>query len=223
MVHDAVLIDLRNIHFGYPASPHLLNGLTLTLHQGERVGMIGPNGCGKTTLFHIIMGLTIPQQGSITILGKERNTQQDFIEVRQEIGFLFQDSDDQLFCPSVQDEVAFGPLNFGKTQEEVRSIIKTSLARVGLPDFETRAPYNLSGGEKRRLALATVLAMSPRVLLLDEPILGLDAATVEKVVENVTKPDLSCIVISQNKEFLKRTTNTWVTLKNGKVHPIVSL
>jgi cobalt/nickel transport system ATP-binding protein len=223
MDQGTVLIDLQHIRFGYPSNPKLLDSLNFTLHQGDRIGIIGPNGCGKTTLFHIIMGLTIPHQGTITILDKERSTQQDFIEVRKKIGFLFQDSDDQLFCPSVQEEVAFGPLNFGKTHAEARRIITASLARVGLPEFEKRAPYNLSGGEKRRLALATVLAMDPHVLLLDEPILGLDSATIEKVVENLAQPDLSYIIISQNKEFLKKTTSRWITIRDGRIHALDTL
>jgi len=216
MDRNGILIDLKDIHFGYPTNPDLLSGLNFSLHRGEKIGIIGPNGCGKTTLFHIIMGLTIPEQGTINVFNKERVTQHDFVEVREKIGFLFQDSDDQLFCPSVREEVAFGPLNFGIKHDKVRTIIKESLARVGLSDFEPRAPYNLSGGEKRRLALATILAMKPRILLLDEPILGLDESTVEKVVENLNDPHLSYIIISQNKPFLQKTTARVYTIRNGK-------
>ncbi len=215
MDHNGVLVDLTDISFGYPTNPRLLDGLKFTLKQGDRVGIIGPNGCGKTTLLHIIMGLTVPQRGSVHILGKERITQEDFIEVREKIGFLFQDSDDQLFCPSVREEVAFGPLNFRKKHDEVETIVDESLNRVGLSGFERRAPYNLSGGEKRRLALATILSMKPRILLLDEPTLGLDEPTVEKTVEILQDRQLSYIVISQNREFLHRTTNTLYTIQNG--------
>lgn len=222
MDENSTLIDLKDVHFGYPANPHLLKGLDFRLLDGDRIGITGPNGCGKTTLLHIIMGLTSPARGTITILGKERSAQQDFIEVREKIGFLFQDSDDQLFCPSVRDEVAFGPLNFGKKHDEVPMIIKESLFRVGLSDFEKRAPYNLSGGEKRRLALATVLAMKPRILLLDEPLLGLDDLTVEKIVENLKEPHLSYVVVSQSKEFLRRTTTRVCTIEDGVMHSLDS-
>jgi len=217
MDHNSNLIELSNIRFGYPTNPRLLDGLNFTVKQGDRIGIIGPNGCGKTTLLHIIMGLTKPHQGYVRILGRERVSQDDFAEVREKIGFLFQDSDDQLFCPSVREEIAFGPLNFRKKHDEVETIINDSLVRVGLSGFEQRAPYNLSGGEKRRLALATILAMKPRILLLDEPTLGLDEPTVEKTVEILQNPQLSYIIISQNKEFLHRTTTRSCTIENGLV------
>jgi cobalt/nickel transport system ATP-binding protein len=215
MDHNNNLIELKDIRFGYPTNPRLLDGLNFTLKKGDRIGIIGPNGCGKTTLLHIIMGLTTPHQGRVDILGKARVTQDDFVEVREKIGFLFQDSDDQLFCPSVKEEVAFGPLNFRKKHDEVEVIINDSLTRVDLLGFEQRAPYNMSGGEKRRLALATILAMKPRILLLDEPTLGLDEPTVEKTVEILHDTQLSYIIISQNREFLRRTTNKLYTIENG--------
>ena len=215
MDHNNNLIELTAIRFGYPTNPRLLDGLNIALTKGDRIGIIRPNGCGKTTLLHIIMGLTVPQQGRVHILGKERITQDDFAEVREKIGFLFQDSDDQLFCPSVREEVAFGPLNFRRKHDEVKDIVDGSLRRVGLSGFERRAPYNLSGGEKRRLALATILAMNPRILLLDEPTLGLDEPTVEKTVEILQDPQLSYIIISQNREFLHRTTTTLCTIEHG--------
>lgn len=220
MDNNGVLIDLKGIYFGYPTNPNLLNGLNFILHQGDRIGIIGTNGCGKTTLFHIIMGLISPEKGTVFILGKERTSQHDFVEVRKKIGFLFQDSDDQLFCPSVREEVAFGPLNYGKKYSEVQPIITNALSRVGLNDFEQRVPYNLSGGEKRRLAMATILAMKPSILLLDEPTLGLDEATVEKIVENLKDPKLSYIIISQNKEFLHSTTDKQFTIDNGVIQSI---
>jgi cobalt/nickel transport system ATP-binding protein len=217
MDNNSLIISLENICFGYPAYPKLLNNLNFILHQGDRIGIIGPNGCGKTTLFYIIMGLVKPQRGKIKIFNRERTSEKDFIEIRKKVGFLFQNSDDQLFCPSIREEVAFGPLNFGKKKQEVEDIVQNTLKRVGLVDFEQRVPYNLSGGEKRRLALATVLAMKPRVLLLDEPALGLDQETVEKIVGILEEQNLSYIVISQYKDFLKRITTVLYTIDNGQM------
>jgi len=220
MGNNNLILNLKNIRFGYPTIPKLLDDISFALHQGDRIGIIGPNGSGKTTLLYIIMGLMKPQQGKIEIFNKERSLEKDFIEVREKIGFLFQNSDDQLFCPSVREEVAFGPLNFGKKKHEVEGIVQKALRRVGLIGFEQRTPYNLSGGEKRRLAMATILAMEPRILLLDEPTLGLDEETVERIVDILDSPDLSYIIISQCKDFLKRTTTTQYAIDNGNIVPI---
>ncbi|MDH4211497.1 MAG: energy-coupling factor ABC transporter ATP-binding protein [candidate division WOR-3 bacterium] len=210
-----MIINLSNIYFGYNGDSPLLKDLNFALRKGDRIGIIGPNGCGKTTLLYLIMGLLKPQAGAVEIFGKKRLREDDFTEVREKIGFLFQNSDDQLFCPSVREEVAFGPLNFGKRGKEVENIVDESLGSVGLESFKQRVPYHLSGGEKRRLAMATILAMKPRVLLLDEPTLGLDLPTVEKIVEILGEPGLAYIIISQNRDFLKRTTRQLITFEDG--------
>ncbi|UCD05292.1 MAG: ABC transporter ATP-binding protein [candidate division WOR-3 bacterium] len=219
-MEDSVVINLRSTYFKYSEDNPLLIDLDFTLSRGDRVGIIGCNGCGKTTLFYLIMGLLRPHAGEIEVFGKKREKEDDFVEVREKIGFLFQNSDDQLFCPSVREEIAFGPLNFGKRGKEVEDIVDESLASVGLEGFKQRAPYHLSGGEKRRLAVATILAMKPRVLLLDEPTLGLDLPTVEKIVDILDKPGLSYIIISQNREFLKRTTSKLYTFENGALKTV---
>jgi cobalt/nickel transport system ATP-binding protein len=216
-MENNLIINLRNISFGYHQNSSVLRDFNFALHKGDRVGIIGPNGCGKTTMLYLIMGLLRPQGGSVEIFGKERVEEEDFVEVRERIGFLFQNSDDQLFCPSVREEIAFGPLNFGKRGQVVEQIVEESLARVGLDGFKPRIPYHLSGGEKRRLALATILAMKPRTLLLDEPTLGIDLATVEKIIEILNEPGLSYVVISQNMDFLKRTTERLCTFEDGKI------
>lgn len=215
-MENNVIINLRSICFGYSEGSPLFRDLNFTLSKGDRIGIIGPNGCGKTTLFYLIMGLLRPHAGEIDVFGKKREQEDDFVEVREKIGFLFQNSDDQLFCPSVREEIAFGPLNFGKRGKEVEDIVDESLADVGLEGFKHRVPFHLSGGEKRRLAVATILAMRPRVLLLDEPTLGLDLPTVEKIVEILGEPGLSYVIISQNRDFLKRTTSKLYTFENGK-------
>jgi len=214
---NSVILNLKGACFKYSEDSPLLRNLNFTLSKGDRIGIIGPNGCGKTTLFYLIMGLLKPHAGEIEVFGKKREKEDDFAEVREKIGFLFQDSDDQLFCPSVREEIAFGPLNFGKRGKEVEEIVDESLASVGLEGFKHRVPYHLSGGEKRRLALATILAMKPRVLLLDEPTLGLDLPTVEKIIDILDEPGLSYIIISQNREFLKRTTGKLYTFEDGKL------
>ena len=200
------LIKLKDISFSYPGGLAVLKGLNFELHDHEKVGLIGPNGSGKTTLFHIIMGLLKPLAGEINILDKARTIEPDFREVREKIGLLFQDSDDQLFSPTVAEDIAFGPLNLGKSSQEAKVIVKETLAELGMPGFENRVTYNLSGGEKRLVALATVLAMNPKVLLLDEPTAGLDSDVTKKItaiLKNhfhtyiITSHDLSLIHISE--------------------------
>ena len=214
---NTILIDIEQLTFGYPGKPELLRDLDFRMKRDERIGIIGPNGCGKTTIFYLIMGLLYPSAGTINILGKSRREEKDFIDVRANIGFLFQDSDNQLFCPSVEEEIAFGPLNFGHKSKEVKSMIKEVLNTVGLEGFEKRIPYTLSGGEKRRLALATILVMKPKIMLLDEPENGLDEDALIKFIEILQAPGLSHIIISQNREFLKRTTSVLCTIENGKL------
>lgn len=218
---DNNLIRLSNITFGYPGRPLLLNKLNFTLRKGERVGLTGPNGSGKTTLLHIIMGLVKPKEGEIEILGKKRREENDFAEVRGKIGLLFQHSDDQLFCPMVAEDVAFGPLNLGKSGDEVKVIVKEALEAVGLSGFEERVPYDLSGGEKRKLCMATVLAMGPEILLLDEPLLELDEDARGKILEILTNTKLSYIIVSEDMHFLKTTTNRVYQIEDGYLRRIV--
>jgi len=222
------LISLRGVSFSYEPDRPVLRGMDLELHEGERVGLIGQNGSGKTTLLHLIVGLLRPAAGVIEVFGLARRREADFAEVRARVGLLFQDPDDQLFCPTVAEDVAFGPLNLGKGRDEVRDIVAETLKSLGLEGYENRITYKLSGGEKRLASLATVLAMRPEVLLLDEPTAGLDEDTVERVVRILdglphggqvelsfgrpARGPLSMIIVSQDHEFLRRTTGRTVCL-----------
>ena len=215
-----ILIRLHNITFAYPGRPLLFNNLDFTLSKGEKIGLIGANGCGKTTLFHIIMGLLKPQKGEVEIFGKIREDEAGFREIRGKVGLLFQDADDQLFCPTVATDVAFGPLNLRKTHEETNIIVSKTLETLGLSGFEDRITYNLSGGEKRLVSLATVMAMEPELLLLDEPTTVLDNRTTERITEVLNDSTHSCIIVSHDEKFLERTTNCTCNLNNGKIKRI---
>jgi len=220
MVESAVIIQLKGLTFTYSANsakPRVLNGLDLQISRGERVGLIGANGSGKTTLFHLIMGLLPPTDGEIVLFGRKRQQEKDFREVREKIGLLFQDADDQLFCPTVAEDVAFGPLNLGKTEEEALAITQNVLSRLGLEGFEDRLTYKLSGGEKRLVSLATVLAMQPEVLILDEPTTGLDEDTVESLIRLLRDSTLTYLIASHNRDFLSRTTDTVYRLSQGRL------
>lgn len=212
-----LIIHLKDICFSYPGSPPALDNLDLKLCKGDRIGLMGPNGSGKTTLFHIIMGLLKPSAGTIEIFNHPTVTEKDFRKVREKIGLLFQDADDQLFSPTVVEDVAFGPLNLGKSQDEAMDIARNTLNFLGLTGFEDRITYKLSGGEKKLVSLATVLAMEPEVLLLDEPTGGLDDMTKATLKDVLSDLDLSYILISHEIDFLADITNAIYTMKEGKI------
>ena len=211
------VLDLKGLSFAYPGGPMVLKDLDFTLLAGERVGILAPNGSGKSTLFHLIMGLLKPDKGVISIFGKVPQEDGDFTDVRRRIGLLFQDSDDQLFSPTVLEDVAFGPLNLGKSKEEAIVIAQRTLRFLGLSGFEDRVTFKLSGGEKRLTALATVLAMEPEVLLLDEPENGLDIRTRDRLLEILPNLDLSYLLISHEMDFIADVTDKVYTMDRGKL------
>ncbi|MBW1691564.1 MAG: ABC transporter ATP-binding protein [Deltaproteobacteria bacterium] len=217
MEGNTLIINLKDISFSYAPDTPVLDKLSFHLHRGERIGLVGPNGSGKTTFFYLVMGLLRPSSGTIEVFGKQVQAEKDFRDVRKRIGLLFQDADDQLFSPTVLEDVAFGPLNLGKSPQEARDIAIATLTKLGLLGFEDRITYRLSGGEKRLVSLATVLAMDPEVLLLDEPTNGLDEDTEEKITDILKGLSLSCIFISHNLDFLSKTTDRIYAMANGKI------
>ena len=215
--HGQHIIEMSGVEFAYPGAGPIFSGLDFTLHQGERAGLLAPNGTGKTTFFHMIMGLIKPDKGTIRIFGEAIEREKDFIRIRQRIGLLFQDADDQLFCPTVLEDVAFGPLNMGKSKSEALTIARDMLNFLGLEGYENKITFHLSGGEKRLVSLAAVLAMEPEVLLLDEPLTGLDVRTRRAIHDILQDINLSYIIISHNIEFLASTTGKIYTLEEGKI------
>ncbi|NPA40251.1 MAG: ABC transporter ATP-binding protein [Thermodesulfobacteria bacterium] len=213
------LISLKNIHFGYNQTK-VFENLNFTLKKGEKVALIGPNGAGKTTLLYLIMGFLKPSQGDIIIFGKPRKKDKDFIEVRQRIGLLFQDSDSQLFCPTVKEDIAFGPLNQGKSRKEVLKIVKEIAELFNITHLLDRPIYKLSGGEKRMVALAGVFAMNPECYLLDEPSTGLDQKTTEKLVWFLKKNVETFLVVSHDIEFLKKIAHRFYLLEDGRIKEV---
>lgn len=200
------LIELSHVTFAYPGAPQpVFQDFNFQLLPDNHVGLTGPNGCGKTTMLHLIMGLLRPQAGSIIVFGEEVKKEQDFVKVRQRVGLLFQNPDDQLFCPTVLEDVAFGPLNQGKAPAEAVQIARETMERLGLAGFEDRVTYKLSGGEKKLVSLATVLAMQPRLLLLDEPTTGLDEATRHRLIHILQDLDIGYMIVSHEPEFLNHT------------------
>jgi len=216
------LIRFDQVDFAYGKERPVLSKCDFSLHAGRRIALVGPNGSGKTTLLHLIVGLLTPDAGRIEAFGAERRREADFHEVRRRAGLLFQDADDQLFCPTVAEDVAFGPMNLGKSRQETRQIVADTLGRLGLDGYQHRITYRLSGGEKRLVALATVLAMEPDVLLLDEPVAGLDERSTDRLAAILAELPQAMIVVAHDHDFLQRTATETLRLTEGRLEPAES-
>lgn len=214
------IIEFKDIAFGYSDDKNVFKRLNFVLKEGEKVGIIGPNGSGKTTLLHLIVGILKPFKGEIKVFDKVRKDEKDFREVREKIGLVFQNPDDQLFSPTVAEDIAFGPLNLGKPREEIYKIIKDTLAALGLQGFENRITYRLSEGEKKLVAIGTILSMQPRVFLLDEPTTDLDERNRERIIDIIKGLSTSYIIASHDVDLLKKTTNTVYRLKDSGLNLI---
>lgn len=212
-MNDA-LITLREIGFGYPSHP-VLSGVNFTLHAGERVALLGENGAGKTTLLQLMVGLHKPASGTISAFGRERRHEQEFREVRARAGLLFQDADDQLFCPTVLEDVIFGPRNLGKSAAEAEAIARQVLASLGLSRYADRVTHKLSGGEKRMVSLATVLAMQPQVLLMDEPTNGLDEKAEQRLLQHLESLPQAMVFVSHDRNLVERLATRAVMIQDG--------
>jgi cobalt/nickel transport system ATP-binding protein len=209
------LVRLEHIDFTYPSGRVILRDCNLQLQASQRIGLTGSIGSGKTTLIGLIVGLLRPTSGRIEVFGQTRQRERDFEEVRQKVGMLFQDSDDQLFCSTVAEDVAFGPMNLGKTREQARQTVTRTLESLGLPGYESRITYQLSGGEKRLVALASVLAMEPEVLLLDEPTSGLDAAATQRVMDVLLSLPQAMLIVSHDRQQLQQLTSRCLQMVDG--------
>jgi cobalt/nickel transport system ATP-binding protein len=165
-------VEIRGLHYTYPDGTVALRGVNLEVEEGESVYLMGPNGSGKSTLLLHLNGLLLPQRGEVRVFG--RDTREGVEEIRRRVGLVFQDPDDQLFMPTVFEDVAFGPLHLGLGEREVRRRVREALRAVGAEGLGRRSPHHLSYGEKKRVAIATILSMEPQLLVLDEPTLGLD-------------------------------------------------
>ena len=169
------MLEVQNIKYSYNKDYQALKGVSLKVEKGEMVALLGKNGAGKSTLFLHLNGIYEPDEGKVFIDGEElKYDKKSLLKFRQKVGIVFQNPDDQIFAPTVEEDVAFGPLNLKLPMEEVQKRVTESLARVGMSGFEKKAPHHLSGGQKKRVAIAGILAMQPEIMVLDEPTAGLD-------------------------------------------------
>ncbi|WP_343560836.1 energy-coupling factor ABC transporter ATP-binding protein [Kiloniella sp. b19] len=213
------LISLKDLSFSYPNGVEVLKGVSLDIHPGERIALVGSNGAGKSTLLRLITGLERPTSGEVHAFGALREKERDFYDVRLKAGFVFQDPDDQLFSPTVSEDIAFGPLNQGKSREEVEAIVDETLSMLRLHHLKDRITHKLSGGQKRLVAIASVLALKPDVLLLDEPTNDLDRETKQHLIDILTSLPQAILIISHNHHFLKRVATRHVVLEDGVLAP----
>ena len=213
-----MMLELKNVHYTYPGNNQpILSDLNFELTD-KRIGIIGANGSGKTTLFHLLIGLLTPEEGELLLHGQLVKTKDDLRALRKDVGFLFQSSDDQLFSPTVIEDVAFGPLNLGYPPAEARKIAIKTLHALGLTGFEERITHRLSGGEKKLVALATILSMQPKILLLDEPTNNLDPKTRSRLIDILKDLDQHQIIISHDWDFLSHTTTILYKIDHGHMH-----
>lgn len=211
----AVIAD--RVSYQYPDGPVALAEISFQLQPGESVAVVGPNGAGKTTLFLTLSGIITPQQGRVQIADLDLREPRARKLWPSRAGIIFQNSDDQIFNTTVVDDVAFGPLNLGLSPDEVKQRVAESLRQVGLEGYEQRTPFHLSGGEKRRVAIAGVLAMRPQVLLLDEPSMFLDPRGRRELIKLLRSLRVTKIIASHDLEMIRETCERTIVIDHGRL------
>ena len=210
------IIRVRNLEYVYPDGTKALKGIDLDIFKGESVGLIGPNGAGKSTLLLHLNGILKGRQGSVEVLGMKVE-EKNLTKVRQKVAIVFQDPDDQLFMPTVFDDVAFGPINAGYSDEKVRGKVKEALEGIRMEGYEKRCSHHLSFGEKKRISLATVLSMQPEILILDEPTSNLDPRARRHLMELLKNLSLTKIVAGHDLELILGICQRVILLDEGKI------
>lgn len=218
---EQIHLETKNLSFTYPDGTKALKNVNIQIKKGEKIAIIGPNGAGKSTLFSHFNGLSEPTSGHVEIEGEKIVfTRDELLKVRQKVGIVFQDPNDQLFAPTVKEDVAFGPMNLGLDYDEVKNRIKESLEMVGMSGFEDKTPHHLSGGQQKRVAIAGIIAMKPEIMILDEPTAGLDPEGVDKVLNILNKLNdegMSIVISSHDIEMINQFADRIFVLYDGEI------
>jgi cobalt transport protein ATP-binding subunit len=209
-------LEVRGLAFAYPDGHQALYGIDLTIRRGERVALLGPNGAGKTTLVLHLNGIHTPGRGSVAVGGLPVE-KEHLREIRRRVGIVFQDPDDQLFLPTVGEDVAFGPANFGVSGAALSARVDAALDAVGMREHRDRSPLHLSGGQRRRVALATVLACEPEILVLDEPSTNLDPVARRELAEVLLGLDTTMLMVTHDLPYALQLCPRSVVLDDGVV------
>ena len=213
------MLEVKNIKYAYNSEYQALKGVSLKIERGEMVALLGKNGAGKSTLFLHLNGIYEPDEGQVFIDGEElKYDKKSLLKFRQKVGIVFQNPDDQIFAPTVEEDVAFGPLNLGLSMEEVQDRVEDALARVGMSGFEKKAPHHLSGGQKKRVAIAGILAMKPEVMVLDEPTAGLDPQGVvdlSKLLRELNDEGITIVISTHEVDLVPNYAERVFVLVDG--------
>ena len=210
------VLQVSGLAYAYPDGHQALYGVDLSLARGERVSLLGPNGAGKTTLVLHLNGILEAGQGSVEVSGV-RVTKKTVADVRRRVGLVFQDPDDQLFMPKVADDVAFGLANMGVRGSELTDRVQHALGQVGMVEFADRPPHHLSYGQRRRVAVATVLAMQPEILVLDEPSSNLDPASRRELADILLSLDITILMVTHDLPYALELCPRSVVLSDGTI------
>ncbi|WP_346940192.1 ABC transporter ATP-binding protein [uncultured Clostridium sp.] len=209
-------LEVRNLHFSYPDGHVAVKNISFTINHGESVGIIGANGAGKSTLLMLLMGVLFPNNGEVAI-GDINVTKKTLPMIRQRLGMVFQDPDDQLFMTTVYDDVAFGPRNYNLDEKEVESRVAKALELVGISHLKDRAPFKLSGGEKRSAAIASVLSMEPDALIMDEPTAALDPKSRRRLINLLKGFKHTKIITSHDLDMVFDTCKRIIVIREGEI------
>lgn len=212
-------LHVEGLAFAYPDGNQALYGVNLSIERGERVALLGPNGAGKTTLVMHLNGIHAAQRGIVKVAGKLIDTadKESLKEIRAQVGIVFQDPDDQLFMPTVREDVAFGPYNMGYRGDELQEIVINALEQVGMKEYADRAPHHLSFGQRRRVAVAGVLAMKPEILVLDEPSSNLDPASRRELASILKSLDVTVLMVTHDLPYALELCPRSVVLSGGVI------
>ncbi len=210
------ILQVEGMHFAYPGEPALLRNASFNLHAGQKLGLLGDNAAGKSTLFHLITGLLAPTAGVVALHGTQCTTKAHMAALRRTVGYLLQNSDEQLFCESVLEDVAFAPQNYGLTPAQALEKAQKALETCGVAHLHDKSVYALSGGEKKLVALAGILAQEPKALLLDEPTNMLDTRTRQRLIDILHSLPHAMVVVSHDTPFLHALCSGFLTLENGQ-------
>ncbi len=213
------MLEVKNIKYSYNSNYQALKGVSLKVEKGEMVALLGKNGAGKSTLFLHLNGIYRPDEGQVFIDGEElKYDKKSLLKFRQKVGIVFQNPDDQIFAPTVEEDVAFGPLNLGLPMGEVQDRVEDALVRVGMAGYEKTAPHHLSGGQKKRVAIAGILAMKPEIMVLDEPTAGLDPQGVielSKLLRELNNEGITIIISTHDVDLVPNYAEKVFVLVDG--------